>query len=396
MEIPDWREVDGLSSDLAILDFKIFEMGSQIPSQGGKVLLTGGSGFIASHVLDTLLDHGFKVVVTVRSEEKGRKLLESLEGPLKQAVSFAVVPDIAVEHAFDQAIQSDPPFDFVVHTASPCHNNVQDPYRDMLDPAIRGTSGMLMSIKEYSPTVKRVVITSSAAAILNPPNHAKLYDETMWPDIDLNRPNPAPDMFYKASKVGQCQNFPNIAGRSLLARPQVLAERAAWDFVQNEKPNFDLVTINGTFTFGPVQRQLRSSAGINLSNRPIVDMVLGRMKDKIAPTAPVYTYVDVEDVALAHVRSLIVPEAGNNRFYIVGGHWSTKRVADIIRESHPELKEMLPPDDSADDLPDDVYQFDNTKSRKILGLEYKGLKESVVPTVESILRLQKLEASEAA
>ena len=60
----------------------------------------------------------------------------------------------------------------------PYHLNVQDPVKDFLDPAIKGTTGLLKSIKENAPTVKRVVLTSSSAAVLTPMNHAKIYDET--------------------------------------------------------------------------------------------------------------------------------------------------------------------------------------------------------------------------
>ena len=173
---------------------------------------------------------------------------------------------------------------------------------------------------------------------------------------------------------------------ALLTRRQVFAEKAAWDFVENEKPNFDIATINNTYTFGPVQRQLPNLDAMNTSNHRIRDMVLGKMKEQLAPTAPVFTFVDVRDVALAHVRAMTVPEAGGKRFYIVSSHFSNKQLAGIIRDSHPELAGVLPPEDSVDDLPADVYQFNTTRSREVLGLEYTDLKTSVNDTVDSILR----------
>jgi len=92
------------------------------------------------------------------------------------------------------------PFDFIVHTASPYQLQFDDPVRDCLDPAIRGTTGILESAKAYAPTVKRVVITSSSAAILNPPNHPKVYDETSWSDVTLDQAMD-PMHTYRASKV---------------------------------------------------------------------------------------------------------------------------------------------------------------------------------------------------
>lgn len=176
----------------------------------------------------------------------------------------------------------------------------------------------------------------------------------------------------------------------------MFAERAAWDFVRREQPLFELATINCTYTFGPLQRQLRrfgSLGSVNASNQRIRDLVLGRMKGGLPPTAPVFTWVDVRDVALAHVRAMTVPEAGGRRFYIVGGYFSNKRLADIIRNARPALVAGLPPVDSADDLPADVYQFDNRRSREVLGIQYMSLERSVLDTVDSVLAVAAAEPS---
>ena len=99
-----------------------------------------------------------------------------------------------------QAVVSNPPFDYVLHTASPFHFNVQDPVKDFLDPAIKGTTGILKAIKAHAPTVKRVVITSSFAAIINPKKHAKVYSEKVWNPATLDE---AMDhsQTYRTSKV---------------------------------------------------------------------------------------------------------------------------------------------------------------------------------------------------
>lgn len=273
-------------------------------------------------------------------------------------------------------MQSDPPFDFVVHTASPYHFNIQDPVRDFLDPAIKGTTGILKSIERFAPSIRRVVITSSSAAIINPGNHPKVYDESIWAPITWEQAM-LPQYTYPASKV--------------------FSERAAWDFVASRSPNFDLATINCTYTFGPVQRRLPSLAAMNTSNHRIRDLVLGKFRaEGPPPTAPVFTFVDVRDVALAHVRALLVPSAGGKRFYVVGGHFSNKRIVDAVREGFPELGTVLPEERKVvDDFPDDVYQFDNRRSREVLGLEYTGLQRSICDTVQSILEFQAREAEEA-
>jgi nucleoside-diphosphate-sugar epimerase len=71
-------------------------------------------------------------------------------------LAFAIVGDVSSPDAFDEVVKSDPPFDVVIHTASPFHFNIKDP-NDFLDPAIKGTVGILNAIKKGAPTVSRVV-----------------------------------------------------------------------------------------------------------------------------------------------------------------------------------------------------------------------------------------------
>jgi len=96
-------------------------------------------------------------VTTVRSAQKGQTILENHKNIPKDKLDFTIVEDIAQPGAFDEAVQSDPSFDVVIHTASPFHFNVTDTKKDLLDPAIIGTTGILKSIKQHAPSVKRVV-----------------------------------------------------------------------------------------------------------------------------------------------------------------------------------------------------------------------------------------------
>src|SRR5438045_1662606 len=191
----------------------------------GRVLLTGASGFIASHILDILLARGHSVRATVRSQAKADAIASQHSNDAK--LDFAIVPDIAVEDAFDEAVKSSPPFTAILHTASPVPFNVTDPKKDLLDPAIIGTTGILKAAKKYAPEVKKVVITSSFASILtgdkgNWPGH--VYSEKDWNPITEEEAISNPVNAYRASKT--------------------LAEKAAWEFVEREKPNFTLATIN--------------------------------------------------------------------------------------------------------------------------------------------------------
>ena len=60
-----------------------------------RILLTGGSGFIAAHCLDVLLAHGHSVVTTVRTQEKAQKIKDAHPNVSKDKLDFAIVEDIA-------------------------------------------------------------------------------------------------------------------------------------------------------------------------------------------------------------------------------------------------------------------------------------------------------------
>lgn len=165
------------------------------------------------------------MVVTARSPEKGKAIVGSIDESLRPHVSYAVVEDVAQDGAFDhvcfvclcshrnphkthqsnsqvsQVFQSGTKFDYVIHTASPYSFKIDDPVNDFLNPAIKGTTGILKSIKAHGPSVKRVVITSSSAAIINPLKHEKVYDETKWAPFTWDDAISSPQFGYPASKV---------------------------------------------------------------------------------------------------------------------------------------------------------------------------------------------------
>lgn len=131
-------------------------------------LISGsGSGFIAAHVLDVLLEHGHSVVTTVRTQSKADAIKKAHPGATKEKLDFVIVEDIAKEGAFDHAVKSDPPFEAVIHTASPFHFNVTDAKKDLLDPAIIGTTTLLKAVNKSAPSVNRVVWPLQIVKILN-------------------------------------------------------------------------------------------------------------------------------------------------------------------------------------------------------------------------------------
>jgi len=347
--------------------------------------LPGGTGFIAAHVLDVLLQRGHSVVTTVRSSQKGQTILDNHKSVPKDKLSYVIVEDIAQPGAFDKAVQSDPPFETVIHTASPFHFNVTDPKKDLLDPAVIGTTGILKSIKSHAPTVKRVVrppptppqnppntppqvITSSFASIINPhlgtrPGHT--YSESDWNPITETEAIQSPSNAYRASKT--------------------FAERASWAFLEKEKPNFTIATMCPPLVLGPIIHYLQSLDNLNTSNQRIAAIMTGKAKDEI-PATGTFIWTDVRDLALAHVKAAELPEAANKRFFVTAGYFSNEEIADIVREGFPELGEKVPvKGTSGGGYPaDGIYGYDNSRTKEVLGIEFTSLKSSIVDTVKSL------------
>lgn len=332
-----------------------------------RTLLTGGSGFIASHILDELLKRGHSVVTTVRSQEKADQIRESHPSISKDNLDFVIVPDVSAPDAFDKAVVADPPFQAVIHTASPFHFRIQDVKKELIDPAIDGTVGILKAVKNNAPSVKRVVITSSGAAVMDfsqPKTYT--YTEADWNNMTWEEAVSSPLNAYRASKA--------------------FSEKAAWDFVEKEKPNFDLTSMNPPMVYGPVIHHIKNLSALNTSNERIRDIAFGKAKDG-CPFTGIFVWVDVRDLALAHVLSIEKPEAAGQRFLISPGQYTNKEIAEIIHQEFPELQDGLPTGDAlkgGDFPPGGWYNWDTTKSKDVLGMTYRPLKECIVDTVNSL------------
>ncbi|KIW14268.1 hypothetical protein PV08_07050 [Exophiala spinifera] len=335
-----------------------------------RVLLTGGSGFIAAHVLHLLIQRGYSVVTTVRSPAKAEQIRAAYPSVGTDRLDFTIVEDIAQDDAFDDALTSTPPFEAVIHTASPFHFNVTDVQRDLLDPAIIGTTGLLRSIVRKAPTVKQVVITSSFASIVNPfkgswPEYT--YTEEDWNPVTLQQALESIANGYRASKT--------------------FAERAAWEFLQQQDPPpFSLTTFCPPMVLGPVISHLGSLDNLNTSNQIIRDLILGKHKRTKIPENATFTWVDVRDLALCHVLALEKPGAADQRFLVAAGYFCNRELVDIIRKKHDQLRDQLPTENSPGGRYPEagLYKVDSSKVRKTLGVTWRNLADTVTDTVNSL------------
>lgn len=234
-----------------------------------KFLVTGAAGYMAGHVVEQLLARGHEVVGTVRDPGDAVKVahLAAMPGADRLALVAAdlTAPDPFTTHA---------DVDMVLHLASPYMLDAKDPQRDLVDPAVQGTLAMLRAAAA-NPRVRQVVLTSSMAAVTDEPD-GRVLTEADWNTSSSLTRNP-----YYFSKT--------------------LAERAAWAFMDREKPGFDLVVLNPFLVIGPSHTR-----AINTSPGMLLDMLRGTYPAVMALT---WGFVDVRDVAAAHLAAMGRPGA---------------------------------------------------------------------------------------
>ena len=97
---------------------------------------------------------------------------------------------------------------------------------------------------------------------------------------------------------------------------KTLAERGAWDFVRQRQPLFDSIAINPFLVIGP-----SLVPGLNTSNQVFVDLLKGTYPGIVGLT---WGFVDVRDVAAAHVRAMDTPSA-SGRYICAGGRLDAHR-----------------------------------------------------------------------
>lgn len=335
------------------------------------VLVTGASGFIAQHIVKALVEKGYNVVGTVRLAAKGDKIQKNC---LSSSGSFAysVVPDISAANAFGSMFKEHPQITVVLHTASPFFYDTTDPDQDLIVPAIEGTTNIMSAIEDAVSNgvanIKRVVITSSDAALYSPDdeqNAALSFDETSWNQITREEAvKDAINAYYGA---------------------KTFAEKIAWQYAA--KPKFPpLSAVNPVYVFGPQAFENEMSDKLNTSNEVINSLF--NLKATDAFDNDMGGWVDVRDVARAHLAAFEQPETVGKRLYMTNGKFCVQMMLDSIHKNFPELVKNLPvgkPGTGAEAVKV-LAKTDNSATRKILGFDFVSLDTCLKDVVEQIVR----------
>jgi dihydroflavonol-4-reductase len=260
-----------------------------------KVLVTGATGYIGLHCIHQLLNKGYAVNGSVRSPERKDEIVQALKShntPTEHLNLFTF--NLTEDDGWDEGMAG---CDYLLHVASPISlERTDEDY--FVKPAIDGVNRALTFAKKHN--VKKVVLTSSVAAIFDTMEKKDIYDESDWSDPD----NPAISAYSKS---------------------KTLAERAAWEFIKNEGHPFELAVINPALVVGA-----SISGDIGESNKAVEMVASGRMPVAVPL---MFGYVDVRDVAAAHILAMQTPAANGERFALVEKDLWYKDVAKILREN---------------------------------------------------------------
>ena len=187
------------------------------------VLVTGGTGYVGSHCVLQLLQKGYNVKTTLRTMKRKNEVIKMLKtGGITSFDKLEFIEtDLMKDHNWDEAVKG---CTYVLHVASNIITKLPKDDNEIIRPAVDGTLRVLKAARNAG--VKRVVLTSNFGAIgysHKDPN--TLITEEEWTD-----PNEKMTSYNKS---------------------KVLAERAAWDFINKEGGDLELSVINPVFILGP-------------------------------------------------------------------------------------------------------------------------------------------------
>jgi nucleoside-diphosphate-sugar epimerase len=335
------------------------------------VLVTGATGYVAGWLVKKLLEEGYTVHATVRNPNDTSKLkyLNAIaEKSAGKLLYFKA--DLLVEHSFDEAMKD---CELVFHTASPFISKVKDPQRDLVDPALIGTKNVLSSV-EKTASVKRVVLTSSSAAIIGDAIDCESYPNGLATEANWNTTSTVNHQAYNYSKV--------------------VAEQAAWE-INKKQSRWDLITINPSLVIGPGLNPFATSESFNIVKQ------IGDGSMRFGIPEFYLGFVDVRDVADAHVNAGFTPSASGR--YIISAENTnllvlTQALNKKFGSRFPLPTRYLPKSivwlfaplvgfkrKMITNNVGHVWKVDNTKSIQQLGMHYRPIDASIVEMFQQLV-----------
>lgn len=336
----------------------------------GRVLVTGVSGVIGSHVALALLYAGYTVRGSIRNPARAPEVIVSLRRAGADVTRLELVElDLTADAGWREAMAD---CRYLQHVASPLTLGAPRDRSELLVPAIDGTQRAVSAA--LAAGIERIVVTSTVAAIAagHPPGRIEPFTGADWS---------------------------RTAGDdvTVYSEAKTRAELAAWSLVEEAGRRDLLATIHPSFVLGPL---LGPDPGLS-------SQIVSRLLDGRVPLAPRLSFdvVDARDVAALHVAAMEQPSAGGQRLLASAGPIMLADLAQALRAAFPAFSRRLPrlpaPDwivRLAALLDADIRAslrglvpgwpgYDSTPARTLLGRPFITPRLAAIATAQSLISL---------
>ena len=327
------------------------------------VMVTGATGFVAGWVVKGLLEAGVTVHAPVRDPSNAEKLkhLNAIAAASPGEIRFFKA-DLMDKGSYVEAMKG---CAIVFRTASPFTIDVKDAQKELVDPALDGTTNVLETANQTG-SVSRVVVTSSCAAI-----YTDAIDTQHAPDGRINEKvwNTTASLDYQPYSYSK-----------------TIAERAAWEIAEKQD-QWKLVCVNPAMVMGPAIGGKPTSESFNMI-RQVGDGTLKWGAPRFG-----LGVVDVRDLAQAHLAAGFSDKA-NGRNIIFGYETSVFDFAQTLQDrfgaAYPLPKSVMPkwllwltgpfvgiPRRTVSGSVNVQWKGDNFKGKRELGMTYRPLKQTM-------------------
>jgi len=325
------------------------------------LLITGATGYLASHIIQILLQEGYKVRGTVRSlakKDKNQFLYDLV--PEKKDNLELVEADLTNKDSWPKVLEG---VEYVFHVASPIYPSVPKDEMEIIRPAVDGTLNVLEAAVKAG--AKKVVVTSSCLAIFVG-NAGRVLTEDDW------------------SKEEVIKGYP---------KSKLLAEKAAWEFYEKNKDKIEMTVINPALILGPeFTKQGNASEGL------VSEIIKGNFPGVMDVNM---VLVDVRDAAKAHVNGMFKPNTNGKRYIVSSGTYPLGDVIKIAKEEFGKLGYNIKDDPvTAEEVKASGVEIaqnylhligvkmmlNNDRAKQELDQTYHSLKEMIVDMGHSLIK----------
>ena len=255
------------------------------PGDRGKVLVTGGTGFLGSYIIKELIEKGY----SVRAIRRNNNLPAYISNEILSRAEWIEgnVLDVA---ALQDAMEN---VDIVIHSAGVVSFVKRDRKR-MYQVNVEGTANVVNMALEKN--VKKLIHISSVAALGRKDNGTHVNEEKKWEENKMNT------HYAKSKRNAELEVWRGISEglNAVILNPSTVIGYGNWN-------------IGSCAIFKNIYKEFPwYSPGIN-------------------------GFVDVEDVARLTIQ-LIESNIDSERFIINGDTWSFKKLQDFIADSFSKKK----------------------------------------------------------